>query len=164
MSTAERGGGQWTRILFLPVGLLMFFETNRVVGFRVGPVLTWLFFSLAFCALGLYSVKRWFLLLYGVVELLFGAAITFVAINAYGVAQSREYVPIVGDGFFHRSPQGVLQLSEAQIALFGMLAAIYVLVRGLDDVGTGLREHPKANACWQRCFGRHKGTGTDSKI
>jgi hypothetical protein len=145
--------GRWTRILFLPAGLLMFSETNQVVGFHVGPVLTWLFFSLVFCTLGLYSLKLWSLLSYGITELLFGAAITFVAINAYGVAQSREYVPIVGGGFFHRSPQGVLQLSEAQIALFGMVAAIFVLVRGLDDVGKGLRKHPKANACWQRCFG-----------
>jgi hypothetical protein len=37
-------------------------------------------------------------------ELFFGAAITFVAINAYGAAQSCEYMPIVGGGFFHRSP------------------------------------------------------------
>ena len=148
---------QWTRILFLPAGLLMFFETNQIVGFRTGPVLTWLFFSLAFFAIGLYSLKRWSLLFYGIAELLFGAAITFVAINAYGAAQSREYVPIIGDGFFHRSPQGVLGLSEPQIALFGMLAATYVLVRGLDDVGNGLRKHPKANACWQRCFGRNVG-------
>ena len=142
-----------SRILFLAAGLLMFFMTNRVVGFQVGPVVTWLFFSLVFCALGLYSLKLWSRLLYGIAELLFGAAITFIAINAYGAAQSREYVPIVGDGFFHRSPQGVLQLSEAQIALFGILAAIYVLVRGFDDVGDGLRAYPKADACWQCFFG-----------
>jgi hypothetical protein len=35
-------------------------------------------------------------------------------------------------------------LSEAQIALFGMLAAIYVLVRGFDDVRDGLRERKQS--------------------
>jgi hypothetical protein len=127
-------------VFLLPVGALMFFLTNRVVGFQVGPVMTWLFVSLVLCAIGLYSLKLLSRLLYGFVELLFGAVITFVAINAYGAAQSREYVPIVGGGFFHRSPQGVLQLSEAQIALFGMLAAVFVLVRGFEDVRDGLRQ------------------------
>lgn len=127
-------------VFLLPVGVLMFFMTNRVVGFQVGPVMTWLFVSLVLCAIGLYSLKLLSRLLYGVVELLFGAVITFVAINAYGAAQSWEYVPIVGGGFFHRSPQGVLQLSEAQVALFGMLAAVFVLVRGFEDVRDGLRQ------------------------
>jgi hypothetical protein len=30
-----------------------------------------------------------------------------------------------------------------------------VLVRGLDNFGEGSREHPKLNACWQRCFRGH---------
>jgi hypothetical protein len=33
-----------------------------------------------------------------------------------------------------------------------MLVAVYVLVRGLDNVGEGLREHPEWFARWQRIF------------
>jgi hypothetical protein len=125
--------------LFLPVGFLMFSATNRVVGFNAEAVLAWLFVSIVFVAVGMFGLKLFSRLLYGLVELAFGAGITLVAISAYGAAQSREYVPIVGGGLFHRAPQGVLQLSEAQIALFGMLAAIFVLVRGFEDVRDGLR-------------------------
>lgn len=109
--------------------------------------------SLVFCALGLYSLRLWSRLLYGALELVFGAIITLVAINAYAAAQSREYVPIVG-GVFHTPPQGVLHLSGPSVALFGMLVAVYVLVRGLDNFGEGLRDYPKLNARWQTCFRR----------
>lgn len=145
-------GGRWSRVAFLPLGIVMFFETNQFVGFRDGPVLTWLFFSFVLCAVGLYSLKRGSLVAYGLTQVLFGAAITFVAINAYSVAQ-RCMLIVGGYGCYRKPPQGTLQLNEVQIAVFGMLAAIYVIVRGLDDVGKGLRKHPKANACWQRCFG-----------
>jgi hypothetical protein len=148
-------------VLFLSIGILMFFSTNSLssaVGFKVGIVVTWLFISLVFCALGLYSLRLRARLLYGAAELLFGLVITLVAISAYSAAQSHEYVPIVGGGIFHKLPEGALQLSGPEIALFGMLAAIYVLVRGLDNVGEGLSElsNPKWSARWQRCFRKHQ--------
>jgi hypothetical protein len=121
-------------VFFLPAGILMFLLTNvlsALVGFHVALVVAWLFVSLVFCALGLYSLRLCSRLLYGALELVVGAAITLVAISAFGAAQSREYVPIIGGGIFHRSPEGVLQLSGPEIALFGMLVAVYVLVRGL---------------------------------
>jgi hypothetical protein len=145
-----------SRILFLVAGLLMFFMTNRVVGFRVGLVVPWLLLSLILCALGLYSLRLCSRLIYGVIEFLAaGVGGTLIAIDAYGAAQMREYVPIVGGGIYHRPPEGVLPWSGPTIALFGMLAAIYVLVQGLDDIGEGLRKHPKWHAQWQRCFGDH---------
>jgi hypothetical protein len=142
-------------VLFLPAGILMFLLTNALsslVGFHVVLVVAWLFVNLVFCAVGLYSLRLWSRLLYGALELVAGAAITLVAINAYAAAQSREYVPIVGGGVYRALPQGVLHLSGPSVALFGMLIAVYVLVRGLDNVGEGLREHPKWYSCWQRCF------------
>ena len=144
-------------VLFLSVGILMFLSTNGLsllVGFHPVLVVAWLFVSLVLCALGLYSLRIWSRLFYGVFELVAGMTITFVSINAYGAAQGREYVPIVGGGIFHRPPEGVLQLSSPEIALFGMLAAVYFLVSGLADVGEGLRDYPKLNALWQICFRR----------
>lgn len=133
----------------------MFFATNylaRLVGFHAPLIIAWLLLSLVFCAVGLYGLRLWSRLLYGMVEIVVGVLITLAAINTYGVAQIREYVPIVGGGVFHRPPEGVLQLSGPNIALLGMLAAVYILVRGLDNVGEGLREHPKWGARWQRVF------------
>jgi hypothetical protein len=150
-----------TRVLFLPAGILMFFLTNYLsllVGFRIALVMAWLFVSLFLSALGLYSLRLYSRLLYGVIELGLGAAITLVAINAYGAAQSREYIPIAGGGVFHKTPEGVLQLNGPVVALFGMLAAIYILVRGLDNVGEGLKaSNPEWYARWQRCF-RFRGS------
>ena len=90
-------------VLFLPVGIFMFLLTNSLsllVGFHAAFVVAWLFVSLVFCALGLYSLRLWSRLLYGALELVIGSAITLVAINAYATAQAREYVPIVGGGSF----------------------------------------------------------------
>lgn len=142
-------------ILFLPLGILMFVATNwlwAIVGFHPSLAVTWFFVSLFLYAVGLYGLRIWSRLLYGVIELVAGAGITLVAINAYGAAQNREYVPIVGGGFYHTPPQGVLHLNGPSIALLGMLVAVYVLVRGLDNVGEGLGKHPKLNTWWQHCF------------
>ncbi len=49
-------------LLFLPVGLLMFLLTNglsSLVGFNPALVVAWLFVSLVFCAVGLYSLRQW---------------------------------------------------------------------------------------------------------
>ena len=141
--------------LLLPAGILMFFATNylsRLVGFHAPLVVAWLFLSLLFCALGLYGLRLWSRLLYGMTEIALGFLITLAAVNTYGVAQTREYVPILGGGIFQRPSEGVLHLSGPTIALLGMLAAVYILVRGLDNIGEGLREYPKWGARWQRFF------------
>ncbi|MGX4804003.1 hypothetical protein [Bradyrhizobium guangdongense] len=139
----------------------MFFATNyltRLVGFHTPLIMAWLLFSLVFFAVGLYGLRLWSRLLYGMVEIVVGVLITLAAINTYGVAQTREYAPIVGGGVFHRPPEGVLQLSGPNIALLGMLAAVYLLVRGLDNVGEGLREgkHLRLGARWQRFFPNYR--------
>jgi len=141
----------------------MFLLTNglsSLIGFHAALVLSWLFVSLVLIALGLYSLRARYRLLYGLIELAAGAVITLVSINAYGVAQNREYVPIAGGGIFHKSPEGVLQLNGPTVALLGMLVAVYVLVRGLDNFGEGLSEltNPKWNASWQHCLGKRSDT------
>jgi hypothetical protein len=127
----------------LPLGVLMFFTTNglwELFGFHPRVATASLFVSLIFCAFGLYALREWSRLIYGIVELAIGAAIMLAALNAYGVAQNHEVGYIIGGGIFHKSPEGVLQLSGPQIALFGMLVAIYFLVRSFDNIGEGLRQ------------------------
>ena len=129
-------------IFLLPLGVVMFAESNllwRLVTYNQHVAVAWLFVSLVLCALGLYSLKMWSRLVYGALELGVGATITLGAINAYGVAQDHEITPIVGVGFFHKRPEGVFQLSGPEVALFAMLAAVYIMVRGLDNIGEGLR-------------------------
>jgi hypothetical protein len=104
-------------------------------------------------ALCLYILRARARLLYGLLELASGVVIMLGAINSYSAALGRENVPIVGGGIFHRAPEGWLHWSAPSVALFGVAAAIYILVRGLDNVGEGLREsNPGWYGKWQRCF------------
>ncbi len=129
-------------IWFLSLGVVMFFGTSglwKLIGFHPHIAVAWVSVSLILCALGLYALREWSRLTYGLVELAFGVAITVVAVNAYGVAQDHDIGQILGGGIFHMRPEGTLQLTGPQIALFGMLAAIYVLVRAFDNIGEGVR-------------------------
>jgi|SRR5579863_49290 len=91
-------------------------------------------------ALGLYTLRSRCRLVYGLIEIASGVVIMLGAINSYSAALGREYVPIVGGGIFHRPPEGWLHWSAPTVALFGVAAAIYILVRGLDNIGEGLSE------------------------
>jgi hypothetical protein len=109
-------------------------------------------------SLVLYILRARHRLLYGSLEFAFGLLIMLGAVNSYSAAVGREDVPIVGGGIFHRPPEGWLHWRPSSVALFGVAAAVYILVRGLDNVGEGLREsHPEWYARWQRCF-RFRGS------
>jgi hypothetical protein len=77
----ERSVVGWLTLL-LPISFGMFWATNHVVGFNASADLAYMFVSLVLFAAGLYALKVWSRLLYGIIELLFGVAITLVAINA----------------------------------------------------------------------------------
>jgi hypothetical protein len=107
-------------------------------------------------AVGLYALRVRFRLLYGLLELAVGIIIALGAINAYIAALGRENVPIVGGGIWHRPPEGWLHWSSPSIAFLAVLGAVYILVRGLDNIGEGLNElsNPKWCAVWDWCFRR----------
>jgi hypothetical protein len=59
----------------------------------VGVRFPWMFLSFFFSAIGLYGVRRWSRLVYGLVEVLFGFVIMVVAINALGAARIASGFP-----------------------------------------------------------------------
>jgi hypothetical protein len=147
-----------TIALFLLAGIVMFLLTNwfsSLVGPHTELVVVGLVVGLSLFAIGLYSLRARFRLLYGLLELASGV-VMLGAINSYSAALGRENVPIVGGGIFHRPPEGWLHWSAPSVSLLGVAAAVYILVRGLDNVGEGLSElsNPKWSAMWQRCFGK----------
>jgi hypothetical protein len=49
---------------------------------------------------------------------------------------------------WHRPPEGWLQWDATWVALLPVAAAVYILVRGLDNLGEGLDE--LSNPAWRR--------------
>jgi hypothetical protein len=91
-------------------------------------------------------------------ELAVGFLILLGGINAYSVARGREFVPIIGGGLFHRPPEGWFHWNATYASLLPVLAAIYVLVRGLDNVGEGLDQLSNRRWAekWRRVFPRRR--------
>jgi hypothetical protein len=78
-------------------------------------------------------------LLFGLIEVVFGIVLLAIAANSYYAAEANEFIPIVGTGgVFRQPPQGLLHIRSTSVSWFQMAAAIYVLVRGFDNVGVGL--------------------------
>jgi len=128
-----------TIIAFAVAAAFVFLLSNYLVlwtGF--GPLVAFsLAISLTLLAIALYGVRARSRLLYGLLELVVGFVILLGGINAYSIARGREYVPLVGGGILHRPPEGWLHWNATYASLLPVLAAIYVLVRGLDNVGEG---------------------------
>jgi hypothetical protein len=107
-----------------------------------------------FVAAALYALRSSHRLVFGLIEVIFGMVILAIAANSYYAAEAKEFIPIVGGGLFRRPPEGLLHIRSTSVSWFQMAAAIYVLVRGFDNVGVGLRrsENPKWNRRWRRVF------------
>jgi hypothetical protein len=119
-----------------------------------GPTsIYWLAICFWFVALALYATRERARLIYGLLELAIGAFILLGAINSYTATMEREYIPIVGGGVFHRPPEGWLHWNATFTAFLPIAAAIYILVRGLDNLGEGLNELSNRRWIgWWRCI------------
>jgi hypothetical protein len=150
-----------TFIIFLAAAVLVFLLSNYLVllvGF--GSLVTFcVAISLLLLAIALYDVRARYRLLYGILELAVGFLILLGSINAYSIARGREFVPIVGGGVFHRPPEGWLHWNATYTSLLPIVAAIYILVRGFDNVGEGLDQlsNPKWATRWRRVFPKRRG-------
>jgi hypothetical protein len=150
-----------TIIIFWAAAVLAFLLSNYLVllvgfGRLVGLCLA---ISLSLTAIALYGMRARSRLVYGVLELVVGFLILLGGINAYSIARGREFVPIVGGGVFHRPPEGWFHWNATYASLLPVLAAIYILVRGLDNVGEGLDQlsNPKWATRWRRAFPKRGG-------
>jgi hypothetical protein len=93
-----------------------------------------------FVGIGLYVVRRGARLIYGVLETMAGiGAIVAALINSIRI--------------FATKPEENLFIGQNRfIAVFLVAAAIYVLVRGLDNIGEGLADGSPAQRRWNTIF------------
>jgi hypothetical protein len=108
----------------------------------------------------LYGLRSHFRLWYGFLELVVGLLILAGAVNAFSAAWARGCIPVVGGGVFCRPAEGWLHWNATWTALFPIAAAIYILVRAMDNISEGLTAWPNSGwtRSWQRLFPRdHKG-------
>lgn len=119
-------------------GYLPLEEQNVVLVARTSSVI----FTIC-VAIMLYAVRENFRVLYGIVEIVFGISVsTYVWFSVSDeVVLIRPYETPLDD-----YPSG---LSAAMVAAFG---AVYIIVRGIDNVGTGLKKHPRFDAMWGNVF------------
>jgi|SoiMethySBSTD1v2_1073268.scaffolds.fasta_scaffold30809_1 hypothetical protein len=140
-------------LFFLPgLGLLLFFGAFALIDMRVvsrqfdsayrlavaGSTLCLVCFAMT-----LYIIRRSMRLLYGCIEVAASIGIIVMSIPAAVQLLDRQ-IP---------SGQAVIVPWENGLAAFGLVAAsVYVLVRGLDNVGEGLKQYPRWEAVWDFVF------------
>ena len=126
-------------ILFIAAG---FHISNNGLSF---PGAVWILLSLwtlGLASLGvfLYMMRREARLLYGVIETLAGlGAIVAALLNT---------IRLLGGP----PDENLFAGQNRFIALFLLAAAVYVVVRGLDNIGEGLRNGSKAESRWNSIF------------
>jgi hypothetical protein len=93
--------------------------------------------------MALYIVRRSMRLVYGCTEVV--ASIGIIVMSILAAVQLLD----------RKIPQGqaVLVPWENGLAAAGLIAAsVYVLVRGLDNVGEGIKQYPRLEAIWDFIF------------
>jgi hypothetical protein len=97
-------------------------------------------FGLVASGIGLYALRRSARLAYGIVEV-----VVSLAVIAFTFERSLEMVGIQG-ATSRFLPENIPS------AIVVAMAAVYVMVRGLDNVGEGLKPYPQALAMWEEVF------------
>jgi hypothetical protein len=104
----------------------------------------------------LYAFRSRYRLLYGIIEL--ATAIAIVALSVVNVIRTYDSLVFTPPAAPKGSIDAVLQWSPTTAGWFQLAAAIYLFVRGMDNIGEGLSEFPLPNieARWRRVFPRRK--------
>jgi hypothetical protein len=105
-----------------------------------------LILMLLLTAVLLYWLRERFRLIYGGIELVFGFILLAVVVNSLSAAQSRACLPIIGGEILCRPSEGALRLDPPTSAWLAVAAAVYIIVRGLDNFGEGLGQ--LSNQTW----------------
>jgi hypothetical protein len=105
-------------------------EINSAVGSAIG-----LSVGLCFLGFALYALRIWNRLLYGILEVFIALGAILAAVSIY------LFRTQAGSGGF-QTPLDVLPIA----------AAVYVLVRGLDNMGEGFRKKGHTPAWWSWMF------------
>ena len=95
--------------------------------------------SLVFAGVALYQLRRAFRLYYGLIEIAVGVLLLYLTVKIllYG----------------HSQLSGYFSDNERKLSVSLQIgAALYVLVRGLDNICAGLRPGSWTRKCWDRIF------------
>lgn len=145
-------------ILFVPRILLMAFlafgEPELVRGY---PALAVIIMGLIIVAGGLYVLRNTHRIWYGALEMGVGVLLMISAVSTYVELLLNDTLHFnFSDHAVEHQPhvQGYLGLQSTSLAILQVAAAIYVLIRGLDNFGEGLRSssHSKWTLLWARVF------------
>jgi len=111
------------------------------------------YFTLPLVCVGvaLYALRTRFRLTYGILEVIISIGIMMLAVDSFAAALQSESAnalrkPVVGS----------LRWFPTSIAWLQIAAAVYIFVRGMDNIGEGLRDfpdHPIAQK-WKALFPR----------
>ena len=159
-------------LIFFGIAIGLWLHAANLATGQPGPLgshpasLYWLALALAFFGIALYGLRERLRLIYGLLELAIGGAILLGALNSWTASAGRELVPIVGGGFFHRPPEGWLQWSTSSVAMLPVVAAVYIIVRGLDNVGEGLHQlqSPLWSRFWRWVFPKAKRSSQSQNV
>jgi hypothetical protein len=100
---------------------------------------------LAAVSVAVYSVRSRFRVLYGMIEVVASLVFIAVSVSQYFQGTDLQGMPI----------NEYLPLPIATLSLVQIVGAIYVFVRGMDNIGEGLREYPGADMS-RRFFFPHR--------
>jgi hypothetical protein len=144
-------------IVLFWIAAIVFWLRAETLERQVGPgpiPIYWLAAGLCCVAFALYGIRERVRLLYGLLEIAIGSFILLGAVNSYTDVMGHEFTPVIGGGMFHRPPQGWLHWDATSASLLPIAAAVYILVRGLDNVGEGLAQlsNPVWTRWWRRLF------------
>lgn len=89
----------------------------------------------------LYFLRCRHRLVYGLIET--AAAIAIIAVTLVSVLNGIGY---------KREAVGRFLWMEGVAPWLQLAAALYIFVRGLDNMGEGLKQHPRILECWRRVF------------
>jgi len=113
--------------------------------------------GLIIIAVGLYIFRNTHRIWYGSFEIAVGFLLMISAVSTYAELYINETIQFnFSDVPDHFKPQtqGLFGWRSTTVAMLQIAAAIYVLIRGLDNLGEGLRasSHSKWKLLWSRVF------------
>lgn len=112
--------------------------------------------SLLFAGVALYALRRSFRLLYGAVEIAIAIVVIYISFKASALIidslGAQVVIRVFGNEQSVRLPPTSQEYERAFSSILQVAAALYILVRGLDNISAGLPTGSRAQVLWDRIF------------
>jgi len=131
---------------FFQLGSVFFYRWFHVIGPAPPDASLWWLamhgsLTLILCAVAaaLYLLRSRYRLAYGLLESGVAVAVMFGSLFNPAFSSPEPIAPEFG-------------LPKSSLGWLQVVVGLYVFVRGLDNIGEGLKLHPRAYACWRSVF------------